>query len=47
MTRGLNIIFIMPMKKIIFFSILTKALVTAKAAKEAHNYTDTAGFSLK
>ena len=31
----------------IFFSILTKALVTAKAAKEAHNYTDTTGFSLK
>lgn len=28
-------------------SILTKALVTAKAAKAAHNYTDTTGFSLK
>ena len=32
---------------VFFFSILTKALSTAKAAKEAHNYTDTTGFSLK
>ena len=33
--------------RVLFFSILTKALLTAKAAKAAHNYTDTTGFSLK
>ena len=31
----------------ISFSILDKAKATAKEAKEAHNYTDTAGFTLK
>ena len=30
-----------------FFSILEKAKVTAEEAKAAHNYTDTAGFTLK
>ena len=35
------------MIQLYFCSILTKALVTANAAKAAHNYTDTTGFSLK
>ena len=30
-----------------FCSILTKAKITAEEAKAAHNYTDTAGFTLK
>ena len=29
------------------FSIMAKAKVAAKEAKDAHNYTDTAGFTLK
>ena len=29
------------------FSVLEKAKATAKEAKAAHNYTDTAGFTLK
>ena len=47
MTRGFDLILITTIRELYFFSILTKALVTAKAAKEAHNYTDTTGFSLK
>ena len=32
---------------VIFNSIMAKAKVAAKEAKDAHNYTDTAGFTLK